>query len=388
MQQQALLLRKCHVGSRLRRRLLAAGLISIASSPALALTKEAAVEQCRMSVGRPIVMECMRSGGGLEACRARATPRVRACVMAAMQSANGRANVAVAIPTEAAPKLPTGTAASAGFVAPPRTIADITAILDSEKPNAAKIAEVKAAADAIPTGKESKAELAQFYFDRANARAQLGRLADTLADADKAIEVGRGAASPNLMGRLIQLAALQYASAGDPKKALDLYLRQNKEIGTQAGSKGYQFGANRSIAQFLIQLGDIPQAEAYLRRNDALIKEARTSFLPGWRKSYAVFGQSWEAEIETGRALLFEARGQIREAESAYRLGEQRRRAAIKPLLGSENPPSESQLLQAVDLTIISQARTKARQGRLAEAETDARRALLSRLKDTGKYNP
>ena len=30
----------------------------------------------------------------------------------------------------------------------------------------------------------------------------------------------------------------------------------------------------------------------------------------------------------------------------------------------------------------------KARQGRLAEAEVDARRALLSRLKDQGKYNP
>ncbi|PPQ44284.1 CHAT domain-containing protein [Rhodopseudomonas palustris] len=389
MQQQAVIVRKCYVGSRLTRGLVAAGVIGLATSPALALTKEAALEQCRMSVGRPIVMECMRGGGGnLEACRARATPRVRACVMAKMQSANGRANVAVAIPTEAAPKLPSGAAASAGFVAPPRTIADITAILDSEKPNAAKIAEVKAAADAAPTGKESKAELAQFYFDRANARAQLGRLADTLTDADKAIEVGRSAVSPNFMGRLIQLAALQYAGAGDPKKALDLYLRQNKEIGTQAGSKGYQFGANRSIAQFLIQIGDIPQAEAYLRRNDALIKEARTSFLPGWRKSYAVFGQSWEAEIETGRALLFEARGQIREAEIAYGLGEQRRRAAIKPLLGTENPPSESQLLQAVDVTIISQARTKARQGRLAEAEADARRALLSRLKDTGKYNP
>ncbi len=30
----------------------------------------------------------------------------------------------------------------------------------------------------------------------------------------------------------------------------------------------------------------------------------------------------------------------------------------------------------------------KARQGRLAEAEVDARRALLSRLKDNGKYHP
>ena len=38
--------------------------------------------------------------------------------------------------------------------------------------------------------------------------------------------------------------------------------------------------------------------------------------------------------------------------------------------------------------TLLNLARIKAKQGRLAEAEVDARRALLSRLKDQGKYNP
>ena len=59
-----------------------------------------------------------------------------------------------------------------------------------------------------------------------------------------------------------------------------------------------QFNANRSIAAILIQMGDIPQAEAYLRRSLTAIQEARTSGLPGWRASYARFGQSWEGEIE------------------------------------------------------------------------------------------
>ena len=59
----------------------------------------------------------------------------------------------------------------------------------------------------------------------------------------------------------------------------------------------------------------------------------------------------------------------------------------MKAVLDSDNPPSKSMLLQGIDGTVLSQARTKARQGRLEEAEIDARRALLSRLKDTGKYN-
>ena len=342
-----------------------------------------------MTVGRPIVQACMKGSGGagnLEACRAKATPQVKACVMAALNAANGRANVAVAIPTEAAPKISVGNALPAGFVAPPRTITDITAILDSEKPDLKTIEELKAEADAQP-GKKSGEDLAQFYFDRGNTRAQLGRLADSLADANKAIEVGRSAASPLMMGRLIALAAQQYSAAGDPKKAFELYQRQLREVASQKGAQGYQFGANRAIAGILIQMGDIAQAEAYLRRSQAPLQEARTSGHPNKRAAYNTYGQNWEAEIELGRAMLFEARGQFREAEASFKLGELRKRAAIKGLLGSEYPPSESSLVLAVDFTVLSQARTKSRQGRFAEAEVDARRALLSQLKNQGKYN-
>ena len=57
-------------------------------------------------LGKPIVIACMRSGGGsIDACREKARPQVVACVVAALNAANRRDNVAIAIPTEAAPKL-------------------------------------------------------------------------------------------------------------------------------------------------------------------------------------------------------------------------------------------------------------------------------------------
>jgi len=371
-------------------KLLAFAVLLGSSGSAAALTKEAALENCRMTVGKPIVQACMHSGGGAdrEACRAKASPQVKACVLAALNAANGRANVAVELPKEAAPKLEPGTALPKGFVAPPRTISDITAILDGEKPDEKLIAELKADAESTPTGKESREDLAQFYFDRANARSQLGRLAEALADANKAVEVGRGAISANMMGRLTQLAALQYQAVGDPKRALEIMQRQLREVAIMPGAKGYLFNANRSVAGILIQMGDIPQAEAYLRRSLASIQEARTSGLPGWRASYAKLGQNWEAEIEGTRAMIFEARGQFKEAEASYRLAEQRKRAGMQGVMDSDNPPAETVMLQSIDYMVLSQARMKARQGRLAEAEVDARRALLSRLKDTGKYNP
>ncbi|UWU95263.1 CHAT domain-containing protein [Bradyrhizobium sp. CB1015] len=377
----------------LPRMLLAFAVLLGSAASAAALTKEAAVENCRMTVGKPIVQACMQAQGGrkagadLEGCRAKASPQVRACVIAALNAANGRANVAVEMPKEAAPKLDAGTALPKDFVAPPRNISDITAILDGEKPDEKMIAELKADADAVPTGKESRQDLAQFYFDRANARSQLGRLAESIADANKAVEVGRGAVSPNMLARLMQLQSVQYLLAGDPKRALEIVQKLLRDT-NMPGSKGYQFNANRTLASILLQMGDVAQAEAHLRRSLTLIQEARTSGLPGWRATYARLGQNWEGEIEMSRAQIFEARGQFAEAEAAYRTAELRKRAGNKGVLELENPPAETLLLQVVDGNVLNQARMKARQGRLAEAEVDARRALLARLRDTGKYNP
>jgi CHAT domain-containing protein len=355
---------------------------------ASALALEAAIENCRMSVGRPIVISCMQSSGGyesLEACRTKAKPRVQACIKAAMNAANGKPNIAAAIPTESAIAAPSGFPAS--FVAPPRTISDITAILDSEKPDLRVIRELQATADAAPTGSETREALAQFYLNRGNARAQLGRLADSIADANKAIEAGRGTVSANLMGRIVHSAAVHYTLAGDLKKARETLQFQLHEVLNTRGAKGYQFVTNRLISSISIQMGDIPQAESYLNRNLSAIKEARTSGFPGWRTSYAKHGQIWESDIEFNRAIIFEARGQLQDAEAAYRAAELRRRAGKKAILESENPPTASMFMQGIDVAILNQARVKAAQGRLEEAEVDARRALLSRLKDTGKYH-
>ena len=59
--------------------------------------------------------------------------------------------------------------------------------------------------------------------------------------------------------------------------------------------------------------------------------------------------------------MLFEARGQFREAEASFKLGELRKRAAIKGLLGSEYPPSESSLVLAASTSPCSARRERNR---------------------------
>jgi CHAT domain-containing protein len=270
-------------------------------------------------------------------------------------------------------------------VAPPRTIKDITAILDSEKPDPRKVDAISQKADTVPGPNQTRRELAQFHYDRGNARAALGRLNDALADARKALEIGKGVVDANMMGRLRQFTALLVAASGDPKQSISILTDQIRETNVK-GAKGFLFGAYRQMSALLIQVGDLAQAEAFMRRNATLIQEARTSGMPAWRASYQNLGQSWEAQVELNRAMLFEARGQFRDAEASYRLSEQRTRAGVPGVLRSANPPPEGQLRLAADQLLLAQARMIARQGRRAEAEAVARRALLARLKDQGKF--
>jgi hypothetical protein len=79
--------RKQFLSAIVKRATLRAALVAIVvitfSQRAFAVTFEEALENCRTSVGRPIVRACMQSGGGphnLERCRAQASPNVRQCV--------------------------------------------------------------------------------------------------------------------------------------------------------------------------------------------------------------------------------------------------------------------------------------------------------------------
>jgi CHAT domain-containing protein len=365
-----------------------------ASERASALSQEQAIENCRATVGHAIVQACMQGLGGggdrganLAKCRAGASPKVRACVSAALNAANGRANVAIELYKNGKPKediVAPGNALPAGFVAPPRTIADITAVLDSEKPDPATAAKLKADADNEP-GKQD--DLAAFYYARGNARSLLGRNVDALADGEKALAATKASGDGYFGQRLRQFISMQKLALGDIKGALQV-AQFTVTDANRPGQKGYLFNAQRMIAYILVQMGDIPQAEGYMRKSMTMLQEARTSGQPGWRTSYPIKGRSWESDVESTRAIVLEARGQFREAEAAYAKGREFRLASIPDMKAIPHGPPESQLRGAMDADLLNVGRMKAKQGRLAEAEVDARSALQSRLKAQGKYNP
>jgi tetratricopeptide (TPR) repeat protein len=177
--------------------------------------------------------------------------------------------------------------------------------------------------------------------------------------------------------------AIQYNIIGEPKKALTVLLQIARETNVK-GAQGWGFNANRHITENYVLLGDFNQAEAYVRRSQALLQEAK-----GWASYTGYLRASFHADVEQSQARLFEGRGQFREAEQAFKRAETFRREALSlrhtDTRGIQTPPG--QLEGAIDETAALQGRMKARQGKFAEGEGDVRRALLSRLKANGKYS-
>jgi len=373
-----------------------AALAIIASfSSALAASHEQIIESCKQAhmeqlracvrgkIGDP------RSAVGPELEKARqacGAVFVRPCVLAAEQKqAAGVAAPSAPKDAAAAPDAPLEISTS--FVAPPRTIADITAILDSEKPDETQIAKRKATADASPNGLTGP-KLAQFLFDRAAARALLARNKEALADGLQALDIAKHGMDLRFLARTRRVVAQQYKATGNPKDAIAILQVQVGE-GDVPGRRGTVIASLRFIAQMLVSIGDVSQANAYVGRAEAMVSEARGSPNPKWRASYPIYGHNWEADADAARALIFEARGQYADAETAYRRAEAFARASVKDLPRYDPPvPPREQFLQIADGYLLSIARNEAKQGKLSAAEADARRALLGILKAQGKYNP
>ena len=276
-----------------------------------------------------------------------------------------------------------GSAVAQQFVAPPRTIADITAILDQEKPDPMRLSAARSRANEQPLPGLRPADAAKLYYHRCRANSAIAEYRNAIADCERAVQLGRGSVDVHEISRLRQGLAIQYNIIGEPKKALTVLLQIARETNVK-GAQGWGFNANRHITENYVLLGDFNQAEAYVRRSQALLQEAK-----GWASYTGYLRASFHADVEQSQARLFEGRGQFREAEQAFKRAETFRREALSlrhtDTRGIQTPPG--QLEGAIDETAALQGRMKARQGKFAEGEGDVRRALLSRLKANGKYS-
>jgi CHAT domain-containing protein len=268
--------------------------------------------------------------------------------------------------------------AKASLVAPPRTVTDISAILDQQKPDAAEIAKLTATADAaVPTGVKG-ADLAEFYYKRAQARTLLGRN-DALDDAELAVGNASAGDYANLGSRYEQLLMKRLRDVGQNKRANTLLNKQMAAFANQ--SKGKLFGLNYSMVLGYLRSGDTNTAESYAARNRSLLTESQR-----W-PVFPIYGMAWQALVEDGNARIEEARGRFAEAETEYRKASVLYINSMKTFAQWESKPADGEMERLSDWALALAGRTKVKQGRVGEGEADVRRALLNRLSKSGKFH-
>ena len=150
-------------------------------------------------------------------------------------------------------------APTAAFVAPPRSIADITAILDQEKPDPAKRAKREADANAQPPAAQGEA-LGKFYFQRCQARAALGRAKEAIADCEKAVSLGGDYG--NHVSRVQQFLESQYRQVGDYKSAEKMLQEMIAYFSKQQKGRLPELFLRGTVGS--LQVGDVPRAQNYV----------------------------------------------------------------------------------------------------------------------------
>jgi CHAT domain-containing protein len=273
-----------------------------------------------------------------------------------------------------------------GFTPPPRTIADITAILDQQKPDPAKAEATRKAADAeVPAGLQGLA-LAKFYFDRGTAAGDIGRINQRVDDIRKAVEIARPTRNIALGMYLAQLANAELR-AGQTK--LSLATRQEHIQFIQSGSQatGQLFSSYAMMASISSAMGDLDSANAWLTRADRLLADSQ-----GWGRGtlYPIWGSDWEGSVLQAKGFVSENTGKFADAERFLRLTLTRiadTKSKYQQQLnsgGTPPPPGSRETWQ--HYMEASVARAVLRQGRMVEAEVEARKALLGMLTQRGRY--
>jgi CHAT domain-containing protein len=270
-----------------------------------------------------------------------------------------------------------GEAQTGRFAPPPRSIADITALLAQEKPDEAKLAKLRADADAPPPETADARELARFHFARAKSEAALNRALGAIADLKAAIKYG--ADSGVDLVPLYRYLGSQLSWVGNRKAALVAFT-EGARLAQERGSVTWTLHLQRWMSSTQLLLGRMNEGAALVAKMQALIQEARQT--PQYEENRA----RWEDELEEAEARLFDAQGDYHRAELRFRSA-RALKAQSRPMSVSADPLDAAEIHNSMAYLLAREGLTKARRGRLAEAEADVRSALLHVLRTVGKYN-
>lgn len=264
-----------------------------------------------------------------------------------------------------------------GIELPPRTIRDITAVLDSESLSDPDLFQRKIdLAEESPPSGASDLDLAKFYHARSLAAAASGRSTQALEDLRLAVDYDRD--SRRRVARMVMLRRLAWLEfeAGNFKSAL-----ASMEGAFKLRPRSVR--NNSIMTELLASIGDIEGARRHADESRSLM---------GWRGRWRQRNWGLHSRSILDYVLL-EAEGKWAEAEPSirktiadfteeWRLGHQGVARAYYATAESEDV-----LLFEIAKWRSHLVTNLLRQGKIVEAEREARHLLKDLLKQWGKYH-
>lgn len=242
---------------------------------------------------------------------------------------------------------------SSGFVPPPRTIADITALLDEYKHDPEVTAKRIALAEARPDPGLKGHDLARFYADRAVAAGRVGRLRQRLMDHRLAFRHATGIPSGS---EYISHALAEYV-LGDFNAAI----KALEDCVTKTGNAMCLF----LIGWWKAQKGDFQEGREAMKKGQSMIRS--WDIVNPWRA----------VQLPRSEADLLEIQGKFSEAEPY-------RREALNAAIRLPNLDLDSKVLH---VNRDKLGKNLAKQGKLVEAEVFFRENVIDSLKTNGKHD-
>ena len=264
-----------------------------------------------------------------------------------------------------------------GFVPPPRTITDITGVLEQQKrKDVETLGQMRVVADEKPPVAANDAELAMFYYKRGQIADHLGRQDQALADYHKAVELFELSNNKTMAASATEAEAYVIYYLGNYSDSIK-GIRKAINL-TRSDWQDVKVPLRLVLAGMAAESGDFALAEEELRRVRPMLNLVRSWDLPQQKQA------SLESLYSTARAIVLAKRGKLDEAEILMRDAVKR----YKPFKSFAKVGADSKLaLQQYVWYLRHLSLILTAQGRYVEAEVTAREGLLLMLSGYGRYS-
>jgi CHAT domain-containing protein len=275
-------------------------------------------------------------------------------------------------------------AGQAAFVPPPRSISDVTAILDLYKPDPAQLNALRIKVETQPLPTLSPALAYAFFLDRGRAAGELGLFVQQVSDLTQAARL----AEEHGLDGTIALENLQDAegTVGNTRRALELGIKRLAEA-EKFRRGGNVLGSWTSISYQRAVLGDLQGAETALANARQTLSSSQFRQSSQFNLKYP----GWQAGVQRATAQLAMATGHYQEAETELRKSlsntflMQDRESQVR----SVDPDVPAGAWQRTEMNTRNRiAQSLRSQSRLIEAEVEMRIALTTGLKQYGRSDP